>query len=194
MAFALKPLVPEAVASAPVLAVDLGGTRVRTAVVLPDGRVAERAETRTRSEAGPEAVIDDIIGLLNTVRERAGGLRPSELAGVGIAAPGPLDPATGRLLEPPNLGSSFRGTDMTGPIGRALGLPAALERDTNVALLGEAAFGAARGARHAIYLTVSTGVGGAILNGGQMLAGADGLAGELGHLVIDVDGPPCSCG
>jgi glucokinase len=73
-------------------------------------------------------------------------------------------------------------------------LPAVLERDTNVALLAECAFGAARGSQNAIYLTVSTGVGGGILTDGRVMAGADGLAGELGHIVVDYDGPVCGCG
>ena len=92
------------------------------------------------------------------------------------------------------MGPAFRGAALAGPIGAALGLPAALERDTVVALLGECAFGAARGAMDVIYLTVSTGVGGAVLADGRLLSGADGLAGELGHMVVDMNGPVCGCG
>jgi glucokinase len=162
--------------------------------VLPDGTLAARRDGRTRSEAGPAAVVGDIIELLEAVRGEAPAGSDSTPGGIGISAPGPLDSAAGRLVDTPNLGPAFRGLDLTGPIARALGLPVVLQRDTVVALLGELEFGAARGASHAIYLTVSTGVGGAVLTDGNLLAGADGMAGELGHLTVDLDGPPCGCG
>jgi glucokinase len=190
----LAALRPEARAQAPVLALDLGGTRIRAALILPDGAVAAREEQPTGAERGPEAVIADIIALLKGVRDQATAGVRAELAGIGIAAPGPLDPASGRIRDTPNLGAAFQGAELAGPVGRALGLPTALERDTNVALLGECAFGAAAGTRHAIYLTVSTGVGGAVLIDGTVLGGADGLAGELGHMVVQLDGPLCGCG
>ena len=116
------------------------------------------------------------------------------IAGVGIAAPGPLDPARGTLVEPPNLPRSFAGAALAGPIGAALALPAALERDTHVAALAEWEFGAARGLTDFLYVTVSTGIGGAIVSGGRLLGGPDGVAGELGHLLVEIDGPPCGCG
>jgi glucokinase len=113
---------------------------------------------------------------------------------VGISSPGPVDPHTGVVLEPPNLGADFRNIPLAAQVAAALELPTFLDRDTNVALLGERAFGAARGESDAVYLTVSTGVGGAILSGGTILRGPDGLAGELGHLVVELDGPRCGCG
>jgi glucokinase len=174
--------------------VDLGASRIRAAVVLPDGSLAARDDGETRSVDGPAAVVADIVGLLEAVRDRVPPRLAASITGCGIAAPGPLDAAAGRLIDTPNLGPAFQGADLAGPIERALGMPAALERDTVVALLAECAFGAAVGRRHAIYLTVSTGVGGAILSDGVVLAGADGLAGELGHLVVDLDGPRCGCG
>ncbi len=180
--------------SAPVLALDLGASRIRAAVVLPDGSLAARAEGVTRSSDGPQAVVADMIGLLQAVRAAAPADIAASLSGIGVCAPGPLDAAAGRLIDTPNLGPAFRDTPITGPIAAALGLPAALERDTVVALLGELGFGAARDARDAVYITVSTGVGGAVLAGGRLLAGADGLAGEIGHLTVDLDGPMCGCG
>jgi glucokinase len=116
------------------------------------------------------------------------------LRGIGISAPGPLDPGTGTLIEPPNIGPGFRDVAFAAPIAAALGLPAMLDRDTNVAALAEGAFGAARGVRHFLYLTVSTGIGGAIMADGELFGGADGLAGEIGHMPVLLDGPPCGCG
>jgi glucokinase len=100
----------------------------------------------------------------------------------------------GEILEPPNLGPEFHGIPITSLMGETIGLPAFLDRDTNVAALGERAFGAAKGFDDFIYLTVSTGVGGSIVTGGKLLHGPDGLAGELGHVPVTLDGPLCGCG
>jgi len=118
----------------------------------------------------------------------------SAIAGIGISSPGPVDPMTGVILEPPNLGPKFRDIPIAALMAQSLGMPAFLDRDTNVAALGERAFGAARGYDDFIYLTVSTGVGGAIVTGGRLLHGPDGLAGELGHVPVTLDGPLCGCG
>jgi glucokinase len=116
------------------------------------------------------------------------------VAGIGISSPGPVDPMRGVIVETANLGSRFRDIPIAAELGGAVGLPAFLDRDTNIAALGERAFGAARDCDDFIYLTVSTGVGGAIVTGGQLLHGPDGLAGELGHIPVTLDGPRCGCG
>jgi glucokinase len=176
------------------LALDLGGSRIRAGVVDGSGRVVARAEARTPAEAGPQGVVATSVSMLRRVRDAAPGAVRDAIVGVGIAAPGPLDPARGSFVEPPNLPRSFAGAALAGPIGAALGLPAALERDTHVAALAEWELGAARGLTDFLYLTVSTGIGGAIVSGGQLLGGPDGVAGELGHLLVEIDGPPCGCG
>ena len=126
---------------------------------------------------------------------RAGA--PSAIAdaavAVGISSPGPVDPAAGVVVEPPNFGPGFRDIPLAAEVGAAVGLPAFLDRDTNVAALGEHAFGAARGIDDFIYLTVSTGVGGAIMSQGRIFHGPDGLAGELGHVPVSMDPVPCTC-
>jgi glucokinase len=116
------------------------------------------------------------------------------IIGIGISSPGPVDPTRGIIVEPPNLGPNFRNVMLASDLGGAQRLPAFLERDTNMAALGEHAFGAARGIDDFIYITVSTGVGGAIVTGGRLLHGPDGLAGELGHVPVSLDGPRCGCG
>jgi glucokinase len=120
-----------------------------------------------------------------------GGAAP---VAVGISAPGPVDVRGGIIIDPPNMGEGFVDVPIGPRLQAALDLPFALERDTNVAVLAEAAFGAARGFDDVIYLTVSTGIGGAVITGGRLLAGPDGVAGELGHMVVDMDGPACGCG
>ncbi len=127
-------------------------------------------------------------------RERVPREVGETIVGIGVSSPGPLDPRTGYVVEPPNLGPDFRDIPLAPELGKALDLPAFLDRDTNVAALGEHAFGAARGEDDFIYLTVSTGVGGAIMTGGEILHGPDGLAGELGHVPVTLDGPQCGCG
>jgi glucokinase len=186
--------VDDATNVASALALDLGASRIRAGVVDRSGRVVARAEARTPVEAGPQGVVAASVSMLRRVRDAAPGPVRDAIAGVGIAAPGPLDPARGTLVEPPNLPRSFAGAALAGPIGAALGLVAALERDTHVAALAEWEFGAARGLTDFLYLTVSTGIGGAIVSGGRLLGGPDGVAGELGHLLVEIDGPPCGCG
>jgi glucokinase len=176
----------------PVLALDLGGTNLRTAIALPEGRLIGRrvSSTPTDGERMVEAAREQLALALREARQQ--GL--AEPAALGISAPGPLDPYTGVLVDPPNLDRRLWGFALAGELGAALGLPAFLERDTQVAALAEGEYGAARGLADYVYVTVSTGVGGAIVSQGRLLRGPDGNAGELGHLSIDMDGPTCGCG
>ena len=132
--------------------------------------------------------------MLETSRTSAPENVARSVVGIGISSPGPVDPARGLIVEPPNLGPEFRDIPIALEMATALDLPAYLDRDTNVAALGEHAFGAAHGCDDFIYLTVSTGVGGSIMTGGKLLRGPDGLAGELGHVPVSLDGPRCGCG
>jgi len=182
------------VATGPVLALDLGASRIRVAAVSPDGRLHARADARTPGAHGPDAVVEACIQRLRGVLDALDGEARRSLAGIGIAAPGPVDPRIGTLIEPPNVGPGFRDIPLAVPIADALGLPVVLERDTHVAALGEATYGIARGVRDFLYLTVSTGIGGAIIANGELYGGADGVAGEIGHIPVDLDGPLCGCG
>jgi glucokinase len=177
-----------------VAALDLGGTHLRTAVVLPDGALGGRRHARTPVADGPDAVMEAARASLEASiadHVAAGGVAPCVL---GISAPGPLDPRSGVLVEPPNLGRAFWGMPLGGSLADALGLSVAIGLDTQVALLAEHAFGAGIGHDDLVYLTVSTGVGGSIMTGGRLITGPDGVAGELGHLTVDMDGPLCGCG
>ena len=177
-----------------VAAIDLGGTHLRTAVVTVDGEVRGRRHARSRVDAGPDAVVDQATRqLAESIAEHvaAGGAAPTAL---GVSSPGPLDPHLGLLLDPPNLPRGFHDYPLAERLASATGLPCRVERDTQVAALGEGRFGAARGLADYLYLTVSTGVGGAVVSDGRLLRGERGLAGELGHLLVDADGPMCGCG
>jgi glucokinase len=124
--------------------------------------------------------------------EAAAGQLPAPV-GIGISSPGPLDPWRGVVVAPPNL-AGWHDVPLVTRVETALGLPAFLERDTNVAMMAEWRHGVARGAENAVYVTVSTGIGGGVIANGQPLTGADGTAGEIGHLTVELDGPLCGDG
>jgi glucokinase len=163
-------------------------------VIRPDGSRLARTDGDTPKHEGPAAVVRACREMLAASRAQAPEETAAALAGIGISSPGPVDPVTGVIVEPPNLGPDFRDVPIAAEMRDAFGLPAYLDRDTNVAALGERAFGAAIGMDDFIYLTVSTGVGGGVVTGGKLLRGADGLAGELGHVPVALDGPRCGCG
>lgn len=179
-----------------VLALDLGGTQIRAAAVQPDGSIRSRGSTRTPVEAGAEAIVAACVAQLEAVlvSEAEHGAQRAEVVGVGISAPGPVDPIAGTIVDPPNLGPEFRDIPLVARVRDALGLDVVIDRDTQVAAIGEGAAGAARDCRDYLYITVSTGIGGAIVSDGRLLRGPDGSAGELGHLVVDRLGPLCGCG
>jgi glucokinase len=178
----------------PVLALDLGGTQVRAAVILADGSRVARQATGTPTAQGPQAVIQACIDSLAAARTDAPAGIDADLAGIGVSSPGPVNQWTGVIVSPPNLGPQFHDIPIAARLEAALGLPVYLERDTNVAALGEQAFGAARNVQDFLYVTVSTGVGGAVMVDGHLILGPDGTAGELGHVSIELDGPLCGCG
>jgi glucokinase len=174
-------------------AIDIGGTHLRTAVVV-EGRVIGRRHGPSGADEGALQVVDRAVASLEgSIAEHVagGGQRPTA---VGVSAPGPLDPGAGVLLDPPNLHPSFRDFALAGALAEKLGVPVFVDRDTQVAALGEGRHGAAIGLDDFVYLTVSTGIGGAVVSDGRLLRGARGLAGELGHLQVDLDGPVCGCG
>jgi glucokinase len=176
-----------------VLAADVGGTRIRAAAILADGRVSLRRERPARPDRGPLPVAEDVAALLREVVEEAAahGLHLEPRAAISTTGPVTAD---GRLVDPSNLGAAFHGFPLGPEVAGRLGRETRLGLDTHVALLGEAAYGALRGARDAVFVTVSTGVGGAILADGRLVVGADGLAGEVGHLPAMAGGPRCGCG
>ena len=178
----------------PVLALDLGATNARAAVVTPDGKVHARQAGAWPRDAGRPAVLDFCLDLLRRAREQHLATEGQAPVALGMSAPGPIDPRKGAFIDPPNMGQVFFGFPIAPVFGDALGLPWAMGKDTNVAILGERDFGAGEGSGDLIYLTISTGVGGAALLGGRPVVGPDLVAGELGHITVDMDGPLCGCG
>jgi glucokinase len=174
---------------APVLAIDLGGTLIRVAHLGPDLTVAHREVIPTMPTVGVEGVLERMISTARSVLAAAEAAGLPAPAAVGVASPGPLDPQRGVVHQPPNL-PGWDEVPLAHRLSDAFGVPAFLERDTKVAMLAEWRHGAAVGARHAIYVTVSTGIGGALVVDGHLVDGPDSIAGEVGHLTVDLDGPP----
>jgi glucokinase len=173
-------------------AVDLGGSKILSVIAQGDGRRLGEDRRSTSAEEGPEVVLERIVGSLEDALAKA-GLQRGDLAAVGICSPGPCDIDAGVISSAPNL-PGWRDVPICRYLEERLGVPARLENDANAAALGEHVYGAGRGCRHLIYMTVSTGIGGGLIIDGRLYRGATGVAGELGHMVIDPDGPLCGCG
>lgn len=160
-----------------IIGVDLGGTRVRAARLDSDLNIIERHETLTLAHQGLEPTLERIKDLIRKVWPED----DSPVEGIGISAPGPLDPHTGVVVAPPNL-KGWHNVPLGDILREAFNVPIYVGNDANVAALAEAARGAARGKRHAIYITVSTGIGSGIIVDGRLLLGVGGLAAEVGHI------------
>jgi glucokinase len=174
-----------------VVAVDLGGTKILTAVVSDQGEILARHRADTpQTGVGPvlDVITATIKAALHDARDPAG-----EIVGVGVGAPGPLNPDSGIVFDAPNL-SGWRDVPLKQSLEARLSLPVFVEHDATAAALGEWWRGAGRGVSDLIYLTVGTGIGGGIIINDQLVHGVTGTAGEVGHMTIDVDGPPCPCG
>ena len=176
----------------PVLAVDLGGTKILAAVVLPDGKIISRNYCLTMADEGPEAVSDRILFAVDRAIAQA-KLKTSELIGIGIAAAGILDTNRGIVTTSPNL-PYWRNVPLRDIVANKSGVATYMINDASAAALGEHRFGAGMGFDNMIYLTVGTGIGGGIIIDGELYSGTDGCAGEVGHMTVEADGPQCHCG
>ncbi|MCH7875580.1 MAG: ROK family protein [Gemmatimonadetes bacterium] len=179
-----------------IVGVDLGGTNIVVGTLPEDGSAVYGHQLQPTPVAeGPDAVVGRIVELIGkslTATKRELGTDDLNLAGVGIGSPGPLNTQTGIVVMTPNLG--WRNMPLRDRIADATGLAATLENDANCATLGEWWRGAAQGAQHVVGLTVGTGIGGGVVLDGKILHGASDVAGEIGHMTIDMTGRLCKCG
>ena len=175
----------------PVVAVDLGGTNIRAAFY-PDGEppATSNASRMTRAGEGPQAVLDRIHDAIEGLDIPAPARKTMA---IGIGAPGPLDHVRGVVLHAPNL-PGWEHIRLGEILQERWACPVLVENDANLAVLGEWRFGAGRGAHHIVMLTLGTGIGGGVIVDDRLVRGAHGLAGELGHIPVQLDGPRCSCG
>ncbi|MFZ1947296.1 MAG: ROK family protein [bacterium] len=174
-----------------VVAVDLGGTNVRFALVSPRGKVMRRRRLAMPGFRRPDDLYDWLAGAIEAFGKTCGASARPRAVGVGFA--GPADSARGLVHYAPNVGGLVN-LEIAAGLERRVGLPVIVENDANCAALGEFWRGAGRGSASLFMFTVGTGIGGSFLIGGRVWRGADGLAGEIGHTVVAVGGPRCSCG
>ncbi|HML23485.1 MAG TPA: ROK family protein [Aggregatilinea sp.] len=166
-----------------VIGVDLGGTQMRAARLDCALNVLERVAEPTLAPRGPEDVIERLIGVIKQVLPED----LSQVDGIGVSAPGPIDPRAGMIYSPPNL-PGWNRVPLRKIIQERLGITTYLGNDANVAALAEATAGAAVGYKHVVYLTFSTGIGSGIIDDGHLIIGSRGLGAEAGHMILNVDG------
>ena len=173
-----------------VVGIDIGGTNIVAGAVAEDGsELLGLVSEPTIPEQGADAVLGRIAKL---ARASVAAARGRGIAGVGIGSPGPLNTTTGVVLLTPNLG--WTNFPLRDRLAQALRLPATLDNDANCAIFGEWWRGAARGVRHVVGLTIGTGIGGGIVLDGEIYRGVSDIAGEIGHMTVDLNGRRCKCG
>jgi glucokinase len=174
-----------------VLAADLGGTNLRIAAVDEEGKFVHRLRMATpasRSRGDIAAAIDDLAAeCIETLGHDA---RPM---GFCVTAPAIISAVDGTIFSAPNL-PDLDGFDLSGALEQTLGLPVMVENDANAAAVGENWMGASRGVSNSICVTLGTGVGGGLIVDGRLVRGADGTAGEVGHITVEPNGYQCGCG
>jgi len=172
------------------LAVDVGGTNVRVALVDRDGRVHYKRSRPTESQRGRAAILEHLFTVIREVIDISG---LDTLCGIGVSQAGATDPGTGVIRGSPNL-PGWDGLSLKADLERNFSSPVVVANDANAAAVAEQRYGAARGYSSVFYMTVSTGIGGGAIVDGKLYLGSRGYAGEVGHMTIDKDGPVCDCG
>jgi len=174
-----------------VIAIDVGGTGMKCALVRPDGNVHHTERHPTGAERGPAMVTEHILDVASGLagRARAEGLDPRA---AGLVVPGVVDETAGVAVWSSNVG--FRDVPMRSLMAERLGIPAALGHDVRAGGMAEARLGAGRGEPHVLFMAIGTGIAAAHVVDGHAFAGAHGAAGEVGHVIVRPGGPPCPCG
>lgn len=172
-------------------ALDIGGTKMLAGIIDSTGELVARRRVETQASRGAAEVIARAATLVRELAQET-GISPSSLTGIGCSVPGPLDSERGVVIFSPNL--AWRDVPVAALLSEALEVPVKIEDDARCAALGEAYRGGARGAQNAVYVTISTGIGGGVIVNGRIYRGSHGCAGEVGHMTLDTSGPPCACG
>lgn len=172
-----------------IIGIDLGGTKIAGVLIDPSGKIIMDVQVPTEAAKGRDQVVKK---LKKAIRMLLHGHK-EEVTCIGIGAPGPILYEKGIVIEPPNL-PGWKRVNLKKILESEFKIPVSVDNDANCAALAEARFGAGRRARHFIYMTVSTGIGGGIIIDRNIYRGAQGSAGEVGHMIIDPNGPLCGCG
>lgn len=174
-----------------VVGFDLGGTKMIAAVVDAGSRIIAAERAKTPAEQGIGKLFEQMCALIRRAVEQA-GIAVSDLAGIGVAVPGPVDWAKGVVLQLTNFGISDY--PLRDKLQKEFGVPVAVDNDVNAGTWGEYVLGAAKGVRDLVGVFVGTGIGGGLILDGRLYRGARGGAGEIGHMVIREGGALCGCG
>lgn len=172
-----------------VVGVDLGGTKIYTALVDLEGNIIKEKTVETLAHEGEQAVVGRIVDTINYVID---GTDKNLIKSIGIGSPGPLDVRNGIIIENSNL--PFKNFEIVKTIKETFDLPTHLDNDANVATLGEFMFGAGKGSENMVFITASTGIGGGAVLNGKLFRGSTGNALEVGHMTVATEGPRCGCG
>ena len=174
-----------------VIGIDLGGTKISTALSTLEGKIIKNVVVPTNAQEGEASVLNRMIGTIENVLVEANATI-NDVQAIGIGSPGPLDANKGVIITTPNL--PFKNYNVVQPIKDKFNIPVYLDNDANVAAIGEYMFGAGKGKENIVYFTVSTGVGGGAVLNGNIYRGNTCNALEIGHITVDPNGPRCNCG
>lgn len=174
------------------IGIDLGGTAIKGAVIDEKGICGGVARVPTEAREGGRRVMENILSLVGRLIDENGGSAEA-FAGVGIGTPGFVD-ADGTILNGGANMPEWTGTRVYEPVAERFGLKAAAANDVTSVALAELMFGAGRGIQNMVCFALGTGVGGGIVTNGRLYKGSHGMAGEIGHIVVETDGEPCPCG
>jgi glucokinase len=173
------------------LGVDIGGTKVQCSLVWESGEIIGREKCPSPRKGGPERVVAAIEKCMDEIVRRA-DVNPGDLTAIGIAVPGVVDPKRGLIVKAPNI--NLTGVDLGSLLKARFKTPIIIGNDGNFGALGETWLGSARKAKSALYICVGTGIGSGLVQHGKLWRGARESAGEIGHMIMQIDGPKCGCG
>jgi glucokinase len=174
--------------SGPILGVDIGGTKVAVGLIDHEGKIIAQGRKPMIANGTAQAGLEAVVGAIDSMISAA-----DSPASIGICAPGPLDPKSGIVLNPPNV-PCWRNFPLGSEISAKYKVPVKIDNDANAAALAETRWGAAQGFKYVFYATIGTGIGTGIVLDGKIYHGNTGSAGEGGHVSIDYRGPVCNCG
>jgi len=175
-----------------IVGVDIGGTNVRAGLLDREGHVLADARAEARAMEGPAATLEQVAHVVSEAMEK-GGARAEEVAGIGMGVAGRHDSAKGVCIFSPNF-AGWVNVEITPAIERRFGLATYMLNDVKTATLGEHRFGAGRGKRHVVMITLGTGIGGGVISDGEIRLGSSEGFSEVGHHIVDMNGPECTCG
>lgn len=174
------------------IGIDLGGTKILIGLVEKEsGKVVSHIKKKTKKEKGPENIVRKMVEGVEELLEES-GKSFTEISSIGIGSAGQIDRKNGIIIGAPNL--DCYNLNLKEILQNKFNIPVFVGNDVEVATIGEQKFGAGKGCADFVCVFVGTGIGSAIVKNGQIIYGATGTAGELGHIIVDLNGRPCACG